>query len=229
MKNMLTNNIRYLLNSKTITAEELLKITGHTSTGLVAMWKNGTRKMKTEDAIKLAIHLNITIDELVNTDLSNPKSDFDLFIKTIDYDKIEDYAKNFKSNNLLKQIQIEELIILYSNSDVYFKNIEHILSLEKNIQDSIKKEKQEIGKVTIENIYKNYSPYIDIIYLKKNKLLYSLRKYISQYDLLLEISNRFDIRDENDNQIIDENIRLNAIQTYLDNLFKSVNNKKEGE
>lgn len=67
----LTKNIRYLLNSKTITANKLLEITEHNSTGLVAMWKSGERIMRTEDLIKLANYLNLTIDDLINKDLSN--------------------------------------------------------------------------------------------------------------------------------------------------------------
>lgn len=69
----LRKNLNYLLNNKIITSAELLKLTNHTSTGLVAMWKNGERVMKTKDVIKLANHLNITIDDLVNKDISTNK------------------------------------------------------------------------------------------------------------------------------------------------------------
>lgn len=69
--NYLQKNINYLLNNKILTANKLLEITGHNSTGLVAMWKSGERIMRTEDCIKLANHLNITIDQLINSDLSS--------------------------------------------------------------------------------------------------------------------------------------------------------------
>lgn len=69
--NYLKMNINYLLDNKIITANKLLEITGHNSNGLVYMWKSGERIMRTEDCIKVANYLNITIDDLVNKDMSN--------------------------------------------------------------------------------------------------------------------------------------------------------------
>lgn len=63
-------NISYLLDSKIITVDTILRLTNHNSPSLVSMWKTGERNIMTNDAIKIANHLNITVDDLINRDLS---------------------------------------------------------------------------------------------------------------------------------------------------------------
>ncbi len=75
--NLLSKNICYLLDHKIISADSLLKITGHTSPGLISMWKTGERTIMTPDLIKIANYLHYTIDQLVNQDLSKIKDDND--------------------------------------------------------------------------------------------------------------------------------------------------------
>lgn len=70
MNNYFSKNLTYLLDSKQISVDTILKITGHNSPSLVSMWKSGERNIITGDAIKLANYLNITIDDLINIDLS---------------------------------------------------------------------------------------------------------------------------------------------------------------
>lgn len=79
---MFSNNIKYLLDTKRITTKKILEITGHNSKSLVAMWKTGERFITTGDAIKLAIYLGITMDDLINRDLKellNNQNEFDNF------------------------------------------------------------------------------------------------------------------------------------------------------
>lgn len=114
MNNYLKMNLNYLLNNKILTANKLLEITGHNSTGLVAMWKSGERIMRTDDCIKLANYLNITIDDLINKDLSNDVKESSIYevkkaIKTLPSSDMSDQGKESLLNmvdtlhNLSKQ------------------------------------------------------------------------------------------------------------------------------
>lgn len=67
---MFQKNIKYLLNTKQLSVDTILRLTGHKSKSIVSMWKSGERYIITEDAVKLANYLNITIDDLINKDLS---------------------------------------------------------------------------------------------------------------------------------------------------------------
>lgn len=69
MESMFQKNIKYLLNSKKLTANKILQITGGRSSSLIYMWKSGERFITTEDAVKLANYLGCTIDDLINHDL----------------------------------------------------------------------------------------------------------------------------------------------------------------
>ena len=77
METMFQKNIKYLLNSKRITANKILQITGGRSSSLVYMWKSGERFITTEDAVKLANYLGCTIDDLVNHDLREMHNQYD--------------------------------------------------------------------------------------------------------------------------------------------------------
>ncbi len=86
-------NISYLLDNKLISVDTILKITNHNSPSLISMWKTGERKIMTNDAIKIANHLNITVDDLVNRDLSKINKDsFDEL--EILFDKHKDILTN---------------------------------------------------------------------------------------------------------------------------------------
>ena len=78
MENMFSKNIKYLLDTGKISVKTILNITSVKSKSLVYMWKSGERQITTEDAIKLANFLNITIDDLINKDLSQV-DEFDSF------------------------------------------------------------------------------------------------------------------------------------------------------
>lgn len=83
---MFQKNIKYLLNTKQLSVETILRLTGHKSKSIVSMWKSGERYIITEDAVKLANYLNITIDDLINKDLSQIQvsNDFkDYFINNL--------------------------------------------------------------------------------------------------------------------------------------------------
>ena len=69
MENMFSKNIKYLLDSGRIDTNTILRITNHNSKSLVSMWKTGERYIITEDAVKLANYLGVTIDDLINHDL----------------------------------------------------------------------------------------------------------------------------------------------------------------
>lgn len=78
MENMFAKNLKYLIDTGKISIKTILNITGVKSKSLVYMWKTGERQITTEDAIKLANFLNITIDDLINKDLSQV-DEFDSF------------------------------------------------------------------------------------------------------------------------------------------------------
>lgn len=81
MENMFAKNLKYLIDTGKISIKTILNITGVKSKSLVYMWKTGERQITTEDAIKLANFLNITIDDLINNDLSQV-DEFDSFYNT---------------------------------------------------------------------------------------------------------------------------------------------------
>lgn len=77
METMFQKNIKYLLNTKRITANKILQITGGRSSSLVYMWKSGERFITTGDAVKLANYLGCTIDDLLNHDLREMYNQYD--------------------------------------------------------------------------------------------------------------------------------------------------------
>jgi transcriptional regulator with XRE-family HTH domain len=78
MENMFAKNLKYLLDTDKISIKTILNITSVKSKSLVYMWKSGERQITTEDAVKLANFLNITLDDLINKDLSQV-DEFDSF------------------------------------------------------------------------------------------------------------------------------------------------------
>lgn len=89
MKNIFSKNISYLIDNKFISVQTILQLTGHNSPGLISMWKTGERQIITSDLVKIADYLNISIDDLLNKDLSNKE------YKTLDefevlFDKYKD-------------------------------------------------------------------------------------------------------------------------------------------
>ncbi len=83
MTNYFPKNISYLIDNGEISVDTILKITNHSSPGLISMWKTGERNIMTNDLISIANFLNYTIDDLINKDLSNKntklsKSELDL-------------------------------------------------------------------------------------------------------------------------------------------------------
>lgn len=69
-KSLLSKNLSYLLEQKIISSDKMLKITGHTSPGLISMWKNGERTIMTADLVKIANYLGYTVDQMINQDIS---------------------------------------------------------------------------------------------------------------------------------------------------------------
>lgn len=69
-KDYFPKNLSYLLDNGFITVKSILQITGNTSPGLITMWKNGERQITTKDLVLIANHLNYTVDDLINKDLS---------------------------------------------------------------------------------------------------------------------------------------------------------------
>lgn len=88
-KDYFPKNLSYLLNSGVITVKKILQITGNTSPGLITMWKNGERQIKTKDLVLIANYLNFTVDDLINKDLSINEN-------TRTYDELELLIKNYK-------------------------------------------------------------------------------------------------------------------------------------
>lgn len=79
MENMFAKNIKYLIDSGKIDVKTILKITNHNSKSLISMWRTGERYIITEDAVKLANYLGITVDDLLNHSLKELNEQFDDF------------------------------------------------------------------------------------------------------------------------------------------------------
>ncbi len=73
-KDYFPQNLKYLLDSGKISVKTILQITGNNSPGLITMWKNGERQITTKDLVAIANHLNYTVDDLINKNLSSEKN-----------------------------------------------------------------------------------------------------------------------------------------------------------
>lgn len=73
-EDLFPKNLKYLLDTNQINVKTILQLTGNNSPGLVTMWKNGERQITTKDLLQIANHLGYTVDELINKDLTNQKS-----------------------------------------------------------------------------------------------------------------------------------------------------------
>ena len=73
-EDLFPKNLKYLLDTNQISVKTILQLTGNNSPGLVTMWKNGERQITTKDLLQIANHLGYTVDELINKDLTNQKS-----------------------------------------------------------------------------------------------------------------------------------------------------------
>lgn len=69
-EDLFPKNLKFLLDTNQITVKTILQLTGNNSPGLVTMWKNGERQIKTKDLLLIANHLGYTIDDLINKDLT---------------------------------------------------------------------------------------------------------------------------------------------------------------
>lgn len=108
----LQKNITYLIDSKQISSNKLLELTGHNSTGLVSMWKNGTRNMRIDDVVKLTNFLNYTIDDLINKDLKIEESlskGFELDNNYVEKKMLSFFNKNLKYIRTQKGLSQQEL------------------------------------------------------------------------------------------------------------------------
>ena len=73
-EDLFPKNLKYLLDTNQISVKTILQLTGNNSPGLVTMLKNGERQITTKDLLLIANHLGYTVDELINKDLTNQKS-----------------------------------------------------------------------------------------------------------------------------------------------------------
>lgn len=70
-------NLKYLIDSNKLSVKTILNITGNNSPGLITMWKNGERQITTKDLVSIANYLNLTVDDLINKDLTTKNNDYD--------------------------------------------------------------------------------------------------------------------------------------------------------
>lgn len=101
MKNYFAKNISYLIDNNIISVETILKITNHNSPGLISMWKSGERNIMTNDLIAIANHLNYTVDDLINKDLSKKDSD----VSKSELDVLFDKHKNILTKDDVETIK----------------------------------------------------------------------------------------------------------------------------
>ena len=76
MKFYITSNLKYLRTQKNLKQEDIAKILGRNRT-LVSAWENNTREINLIDLTKLSLFFNISIDDLIEKDLTNEKNEFD--------------------------------------------------------------------------------------------------------------------------------------------------------
>lgn len=70
MNNNFPNNLTYIISNKILTTNDILKITNHSSTGLISMWKSGERQPLVKDVMLIANKLNVSMDDLICKDIS---------------------------------------------------------------------------------------------------------------------------------------------------------------
>ena len=69
--NYFPQNLKYLLDSGKLNTNKIIEITGVKSPSIVTMWKNGERQITTKYIVALANYLNLSVDDLVNRNLSD--------------------------------------------------------------------------------------------------------------------------------------------------------------
>ena len=151
------------------------------------------------------------------------------FLSDIKIDNIEDEIKKDKEKIIISYIDFYDILLyIYPNKlnllekeksfvDDFSKNLELVLEQIKEIT----KKKSDIKITNNVNIAELEET---ILFVKKHKLLNSIKKYYSKQEILKEIDKRniFEITDENNNVITDEKQRLNAIETGIEEILKNI-------
>ena len=143
MENKFPQNLTHLLNQKIVTVDEILKITGYTSPGTVSMWKNGERKISTDDIIKIANHLGYTIDELTNKDIV-----LDAPLSQNQIDKIYSDLREAIDIELKKQDDNGSEIMINEKDSLSASDFKKILELAELEPDKLKKALEVIDLIT---------------------------------------------------------------------------------
>lgn len=228
-------------NMKPIELSEKAKI----SKGAISSYLSGKYLPKSKYVYKMAKVLNVNPVWLLGYDVPMENNDsnnsdgvsvnsLDIFLNNIKYSEIEKIVKNDKSKKIISYISFYD-IILY-----LFSNPTHPIEKQYEIVDKMAEQFEYVND-KIENATFIQSNNIlgdkiskkdleeDLLFAKKVKLLYFIKKYYTEEDILSEIDDRdiFNIVDENDNRTTDKAARLDAIKDFIEKLLNDFfNNKK---
>lgn len=79
-KNQIAKNLKYLRTKNGIEQSQIARLLGKKSTSAISEWESGVRTPNTGDIHDLATYYGVTIDEIINSDLSD-----DLILEKVDY------------------------------------------------------------------------------------------------------------------------------------------------
>lgn len=171
---------------------------------------------------------NLPRDEYQLT--TNREKNLIKFLNNTKYSEIDKKVKEDKEHKLISYIDFYDILInIYPNKfglvEKAHKNYEeHINLLEELIKQitTITDQRKDIkinSKINLDELKEQ------LLSGKKNQLFYSIKKYYSKNDILIEIDKRklFEIKDKNDIEINDENIRLDIIAEFIENILNNLN------
>ena len=199
----------------------------------ISSYLSGKYIPKQTNIYKLANALNVNPVWLMGKELeiSEQSNNLNLtnILKNTELENIEQLVKDDKEKKMIKYFDLFEILLclypcklneyyeqLYEFNKEYSVNLIALINelKEKNLVD--KNIKCGNDYLNLEILEKN------LLEVKKNKLLYSMKKYYSKQDILEELLKRniFDIADKNGKSITNNKIRIKALEDYLDYILK---------
>ena len=138
-------------------------------------------------------------------------------LKDTQLENIEQLVKNDKEKKLIEFLDLFEILFL-----MYTHKFEEYSATMNSILKEIKEKNIKCGTKTI-----NINSIEDNLFIiKKNKLLYAIKKHYTKQDMLEEILRRnlFNIEDENGKSITN-NEKIDALESYLDYIMNNIDTK----
>lgn len=155
-------------------------------------------------------------------------------LKDTQLESIEQLVKNDKEKKLIEFLDLFEILFLmythkFEEYSILLNELDQKYSATMNSILKEIKEKNIQGKnikcgtkpININRIEDN------LFIIKKNKLLYAIKKYYTKQDMLEEILRRnlFNIEDENGKSITNNEKKIDALESYLDYIMNNIDTK----